>query len=163
MYFLSCFPICIDTATACSWQVPAFFLTASYPTGYIRTSSEEYKLEGSDKSVHLTNNAVQKHEKNYGKYEEGNQLDFEAFQTYLAETYPELKIDFYKHLYPRMRELVLYSALSVRKLINPSDRKRCFELFGYDFMIDEDFRITLIEVNTNPCLALSSSILKYAL
>ena len=27
-----------------------------------------------------------------------------------------------------------------------------WELFGYDFMIDEDFKIYLIEVNTNPCL-----------
>lgn len=26
------------------------------------------------------------------------------------------------------------------------------QLFGYDFMIDEDFRLYLIEVNTNPCL-----------
>jgi hypothetical protein len=30
--------------------------------------------------------------------------------------------------------------------------KNCFELFGYDFMIDEDFRVYLIEANTNPCL-----------
>lgn len=48
------------------------------------------------------------------------------------------------------------------QMINPNDRKRSFELFGYDFMIDEDFKVWLIEVNTNPCLALSSSILKYA-
>ena len=27
-----------------------------------------------------------------------------------------------------------------------------FELFGYDFMIDEDMKVYLIEVNTNPCL-----------
>lgn len=27
-----------------------------------------------------------------------------------------------------------------------------FEIFGYDFMIDENMRVYLIEVNTNPCL-----------
>jgi hypothetical protein len=27
-----------------------------------------------------------------------------------------------------------------------------FELLGYDFLIDEDFRLWLIEVNTNPYL-----------
>jgi tubulin--tyrosine ligase len=27
-----------------------------------------------------------------------------------------------------------------------------FEIFGLDFMIDEDFKVWLIEVNTNPCL-----------
>jgi D-alanine-D-alanine ligase-like ATP-grasp enzyme len=33
---------------------------------------------------------------------------------------------------------------------------RFFELMGYDFMIDEDFNVWLIEVNTNPSLAESS-------
>ena len=40
------------------------------------------------------------------------------------------------------------------------DRKRRlqnFELFGYDFMIDENFRVYLIEININPCLGVTSS------
>ena len=39
-------------------------------------------------------------------------------------------------------------------------RKHCFELFGYDFIIDEDLNTWMIEVNTNPCLEESSNILK---
>ena len=31
-----------------------------------------------------------------------------------------------------------------------------FELYGYDFLIDEDFRVWLIEVNTNPYLGMPS-------
>ena len=50
--------------------------------------------------------------------------------------------------------------LATRKLIDPLKRKSCFELFGYDFIIDEDFNIWLIEVNTNPCIEESSTILK---
>ena len=38
--------------------------------------------------------------------------------------------------------------------MNPSKRRNCFELLGYDFMIDEDFRIWLIEVNTNPYIGI---------
>lgn len=30
-----------------------------------------------------------------------------------------------------------------------------FELLGYDFMIDDDCKVYLIEVNTNPCLDIS--------
>lgn len=52
------------------------------------------------------------------------------------------------------------SVFAARKLIDPMKRKGCFELLGYDFIIDEDFNIWLIEVNTNPCIEESSSILK---
>lgn len=36
-------------------------------------------------------------------------------------------------------------------------------MFGYDFILDEDFNTWLIEVNTNPCIEESSSILKVLL
>ena len=32
-------------------------------------------------------------------------------------------------------------------------------MFGLDFMLDDDFKPYLIEVNTNPCLALASPLL----
>ena len=35
-----------------------------------------------------------------------------------------------------------------------------FELFGYDFMIDEDCKVYLIEVNTNPCLETPCALLQ---
>lgn len=38
-----------------------------------------------------------------------------------------------------------------------------FELFGYDFLIDEEMNAVLIEVNTNPCLEESNQLLKYLL
>jgi tubulin polyglutamylase TTLL1 len=33
------------------------------------------------------------------------------------------------------------------------------KLFGLDFMIDDTFKVWLIEVNTNPCLELSCPLL----
>jgi len=44
--------------------------------------------------------------------------------------------------------------------LNQDERHYCFELFGYDFIIDEKFKVWLIEVNTNPCLEESSKILQ---
>ena len=41
---------------------------------------------------------------------------------------------------------------SVKSEVNPNRRRNNFEFFGFDFMIDEDFRVWLIEVNTNPYL-----------
>jgi tubulin monoglycylase TTLL3/8 len=43
--------------------------------------------------------------------------------------------------------------------LDSEKRLQGFEIFGYDFMIDEDFRIYLIEVNTNPCLETSCPLL----
>lgn len=51
----------------------------------------------------------------------------------------------------------------VRKKLDPHRRKHCFEPFGYDFILDEDFNMWLIEVNTNPCIEESSELLKVLL
>ena len=49
---------------------------------------------------------------------------------------------------------------TIRKKVNPNKRKLCFELFGFDFFLDVDYNVWLIEVNTNPCLEESSGILR---
>ena len=59
-----------------------------------------------------------------------------------------------------MKSLIIKSFYSVRRAIDPHRRKYTFELFGYDFILDEDFNTWLIEVNTNPCLEESSQMLK---
>jgi hypothetical protein len=51
-----------------------------------------------------------------------------------------------------MRDLIKLSMNSVRYKINSNDRKFCFEVFGYDFMVDSEYDIWLIEVTTNPCI-----------
>jgi len=33
-------------------------------------------------------------------------------------------------------------------------------VFGYDFILDDNYKVWLIEVNSNPCIEMSSSILK---
>ena len=43
--------------------------------------------------------------------------------------------------------------------LDPKRRMNCMEVFGLDFMIDDDFKSYLIEVNTNPSLELSSPLL----
>lgn len=52
------------------------------------------------------------------------------------------------------------SMQSVFNKINKNGRKNCFEIFGYDFIIDEVYNPWLIEVNTNPCIEESSPMLE---
>ena len=41
-----------------------------------------------------------------------------------------------------------------------NDRKFCFELFGFDFIVDQNFEVFVLEVNTNPGLEESSNLIK---
>ena len=91
---------------------------------------------------------------NYGKHEQGNTVRFEDFQQYLDTEYSEYKLDFERDFLRRMKDIAIDCILSAKNTMNPSKRRNSFELFGFDFMIDEDFRIWLIEVNTNPYIGL---------
>lgn len=65
-------------------------------------------------------------------------------------------MDFFKQVVPKIKALVQDTMKAVYRKLDPSRRQCSFEIFGYDFMIDEDMKPWLIEVNTNPCLELSS-------
>ena len=87
---------------------------------------------------------------NYSKFEDGNTLSFEAFQEYLDETFPTLQLNVYEHFVKRMKDIVIDVFLAAKDEFNKNGREHASELFGFDFMIDEDFRVWLIECNTNP-------------
>ena len=58
-----------------------------------------------------------------------------------------------------MKKMATDSIKAVSRKIDPNRRHFSFEIFGYDFMIDENLKPWLIEVNTNPCFELSSPLL----
>ena len=59
----------------------------------------------------------------------------------------------YEAFITQMKNIIKLSALCIRRRINRMERDFCFEIFGYDFMVDEiDCKPWLIEVNTNPCI-----------
>jgi hypothetical protein len=62
-----------------------------------------------------------------------------------------------------MKYYAALGMIAAKRKLNPNKRKHCFEIFGYDYIIDSDFNVWLIEVNTNPCIEESSSILKILL
>ena len=59
-----------------------------------------------------------------------------------------------------MKDIALDCYLSAKNSMNPLKRKNSFEFFGFDFMIDEDFRVWLIEVNTNPYIGIHNDSMK---
>ena len=57
-------------------------------------------------------------------------------------------------------DLIRLSCYSVKSKINYNERQNCFEIFGYDFIMDCEFNTYLIEVNTNPGYEESSPLIK---
>ena len=59
-----------------------------------------------------------------------------------------------------MKELIKISMESVKHRLNASERKQCFEVFGYDFILDSEYNVWIIEVNSNPSIEESNDLLR---
>jgi tubulin---tyrosine ligase len=145
---------CYALVTCYNGVLQAYF----YREGYLRTTCKEFSLKSmKDKFVHLTNDAIQKNAEDYGKYESGNKLSYNDFQKYLTQNHPG--VDFQTQIHSQIQDLVCDSIKAVSSLMMSTKKSLTFEVFGYDFMVDQDLGVWLIEVNTNPCLELGCSYL----
>lgn len=143
---------CYALVTSFNGILQAYYFTE----GYLRTASKQFSLVVTNKFVHLTNDAVQKHSEDYGKFENGNKMSYTDFQRYLDSHHPEKAISFLEEVIPKIKEIIIDSIKAVSSKLDPHQRAHTFELFGYDFLLDSDLKPWLLEVNTNPCLELSS-------
>ena len=105
---------------------------------------------------------MQKNSADYGKYESANKISYLDFDKHLLR---EKGVSFLSKIVPRIKEVVtdVFEATG-RSMYRPSDKcegasrgpnannYNAFELMGFDFMLDVDLNLYLIEVNTNPCL-----------
>ena len=132
----------------------------NYLDGYLRTSARDFSLGSFNKFIHLTNDAVQKQSDDYGKFEFGNKVSFTEYQEYLNLTVPKLNIDFKHHIFSQIRRIMQDSIRACYNTLDPHKRQHTFEILGYDFMLDDDFKVYLIEANTNPCLETPSPLLQ---
>ncbi|ETP54673.1 hypothetical protein F442_00680 [Phytophthora nicotianae P10297] len=132
---------------------------------YLRFSSEEYSMDDlSDQYVHLTNNSIQKYSDKFndvyatddGEMQvEGNMWHSDDYKKFLATKLGKPDVwDSYMH--PRMKEIVVQSLQCVQDMVN--HRNNSCELYGYDFMVDENLTPWLIEVNSSPACDYSTPI-----
>ena len=131
-----------------------------FKEGHLKTCSVEYNTNSKDAYSHITNYSFQKYNVNFEKYEKGNEVPFSEFQKFIDEKYPN---EFYKlkiNLMKQLKEIVNITMRSAKDKINKNGKNYQFEIFGYDFMLDNDFNLFLIEINTNPGLEESSPWIK---
>eukprot|EP00049_Salpingoeca_infusionum_P019309 m.361348 g.361348 ORF g.361348 m.361348 type:complete len:440 (+) comp19497_c0_seq1:202-1521(+) len=118
-----------------------------YREGFARFSGYPFSMEDiSNTKVHLTNVAVQKKAKDYDK-SKGCKWLMTQVTRYLVTKHGEEAVN---RLLMRMNDVFLVSLEAVQPSMF-SD-KHCFELYGYDIMIDTDLQPWLIEVNASPSL-----------
>ncbi len=57
--------------------------------------------------------------------------------------------------------MIIDTMLCAKKHFNKANaKKNQFQLFGYDFLIDEDFRTYILEVNNNPYIGTPNKFIK---
>ena len=57
-------------------------------------------------------------------------------QEYISQQFPDACVSFRGDILARIKEQILDTLLSVRSTIDTNNKgRRCFELFGYDFMV----------------------------
>lgn len=84
------------------------------------------------------------------------QLSFEDFAKYLQANE---KISFQDVIYPKIKDLAFDAVKSVYMKLDPYKVPYTFELLGLDFMVDQNYKPWLIEINTNPCLEVTGLVL----
>lgn len=119
-----------------------------FKEGHFKVSSVNFNLYSTDTFTHLTNYSVQKHSPMFSYYEIGNEISYSDFQKCINLTNPG--VSFINDVLPSIYNIIRLSLLSINRKLLVFPNTLSFEIFGYDFILDEKLNPYLLEVNTNP-------------
>lgn len=126
-----------------------------YRSGFARFSNARYsqsKGEIDNLFMHLTNASVQKTASDYDSTT-GCKWPLRDLKLFLISKHGIRPVD---TLFHSIQCLIIRSLLSVQQTIIQD--KHCFELYGYDILIDNDLKPWLLEVNSSPALTADTSL-----
>jgi tubulin polyglutamylase TTLL9 len=123
-----------------------------YRGGFARFSNTRFSLNSIDDAyVHLTNVAIQKTAPDYDP-EKGCKWSTQQLREFLIARHG---LETVEKCFTEIDNIFIKSLLSVQKVI--INDKHCFELYGYDILLDKNLKPWLIEVNASPSLTASST------
>ena len=132
-----------------------------YSNYYLRFSSKEYTTgDLADAEVHLTNQSVQKHSTEYGAAVESNMWSKQQFVAHLSDELggADAGRAAARSIDEQMRRAVGVALRSTCDIIE--HRRNSFELFGFDFLIDADHGVWLLEANSSPDMSTNAAPLR---
>lgn len=131
-----------------------------YRDCYLRFSTQLYTLDNLDESVHLCNNSIQKHYQNTTSRSQAlpatNMWDCQTFREFLRGRGEGGRWE--SQVYPDMKQALVHVLQVTQDEVH--QRKNAFELFGADFILSEDLKPWLIEINCSPAMEASTEITK---
>ncbi|XP_054464586.1 protein polyglycylase TTLL10 [Anoplopoma fimbria] len=130
--------------------------------GYVRLTCDLYDPSSNNLSAHLTNQYMQKKNPLYSQLKEDTVWSMESFNTYVNDRFRVAKglpRDWVLGAFAkRMQQIMTQCFLAVKYKLHC--RLGFFDLIGCDFMVDEDFKVWLLEMNCNPALHTNCEVLK---
>lgn len=120
-----------------------------YRRGFARFTNARYSSKTEDiynGFMHLTNVAIQKNADNYDD-RTGGKMELQALKLYLMSLYGVERID---NVFWEIQMIMIRALLAVSNIMIHD--KHCFELYGYDIILDADLRPWVLEVNASPSL-----------
>jgi tubulin polyglutamylase TTLL1 len=118
--------------------------------GFARFCNQKYSHDLShmeDMMMHLTNVAVQKKGEEYNS-EHGSKWSLDNLKFYLEQT---RGVEATNKCFDDMKSIIYISLKSVQSVI--INDRHCFEMYGYDILLDDNLKPWLIEVNASPSLS----------
>jgi hypothetical protein len=127
--------------------------------GYCRLSVDDYHgADVEDTAVHLTNQSVQKNRPDYRLLSEDTTWSMDRMNNHL-NAHGRVPTDWTVNELPRrIKQIMTQVFRAIDGKLDPRDG--IFDLLGFDFMVDEQLNVWLIEVNRNPSLATNSEVLR---
>ncbi|XP_019335248.1 probable tubulin polyglutamylase TTLL2 isoform X2 [Alligator mississippiensis] len=128
----------------------------TYEEGLVRFATEKFDLSSLDNVyAHLTNTSINKFGPSYKKDKvgigRGCKWTFSKCRSYLRSIGVDDLL-----LWQRINNIVTLTLLAITPSVPLTHN--CFELFGFDILIDDKFKPWLLEVNCSPALHLDCSI-----
>ena len=128
--------------------------------GLTRFSTNNYNSDNNDRCAHLTNYAVNKNNKNYIQNKQPFDVDYNSskwtltsFRQYLEEHDIDSEL-----IFEKIDDIIIKTLISCENnLLSAitkycSFQENCFELYGFDILIDDNLNCWLMECNLSPNL-----------